>query len=183
MLDIISVGPVRPFCSPTTRSRRLIVRMRSGARHAMPCSCRPKRQGRFRRWKVQLNRCVYPATQDRVPPCWFPATRDCTACWKCSNGKSAANICVCIRRQRLAALCRAAGRFVAGRENPLRAWPSTFGKRAVPRRADASADVLLSRRGAQSCVGAGEPEPRRAGKCAAVCRRTALLSRRADGGL
>ena len=29
----------------------------------MPCSCRPKRQGRFRRWKVQLNRCVYPATQ------------------------------------------------------------------------------------------------------------------------
>ena len=39
----------------------------------MPCSCRPKRQGRFRRWKVQLNRCVYPATQDRVPPCWFPA--------------------------------------------------------------------------------------------------------------
>lgn len=51
---------------------------------------------------------------------------------------------------------------------------------AVP---DASADVLLSRRGAQSCVGAGEPEPRRAGKCAAVCRRTALLSRRADGGL
>ena len=63
-----------------------------------------------------------------------------------------------------------AGRFVAGRENPLRAWPSTFGKRAVPRRADASADVLLSRRGAQSCVGAGEPEPRRAGKCAAVCR-------------
>ena len=88
---------VRPFCSPTTRSRRLIVRMRSGARHAMPCSCRPKRQGRFRRWKVQLNRCVYPATQDRVPPCWFPATRDCTACWKCSNGKSAANICVCIR--------------------------------------------------------------------------------------
>ena len=62
-------------------------------------------------------------------------------------------------------------------KNPLRAWPSTFGKRAVPRRADASADVLLSRRGAQSCVGAGEPEPRRAGKCAAVCRRTALLSR------
>ena len=57
------------------------------------------------------------------------------------------------------------------------------GKHAVPRRADASADVLLSRRGAQSCVGAGEPEPRRAGKCAAVCRRTALLSRRADGGL
>ena len=48
---------------------------------------------------------------------------------------------------------------------------------AVPRRADTSADVLLSRRGAQSCVGAGEPEPRRAGKCAAVCRRTALLSR------
>ena len=86
-------------------------------------------------------------------------------------------------RQRLAALCRAAGRFVAGRENPLRAWPSTFGKRAVPRRADASADVLLSRRGAQSCVGAGEPEPWRAGKCATVCRRTALLSRRADGGL
>lgn len=184
MLDIISVGPGEAVLL-TDDAKQAIDRADAVWCAGTPCRARAARKGkgRFRRWKVQLNRCVYPATQDRVPPCWFPATRDCTACWKCSNGKSAANICVCIRRQRLAALCRAAGRFVAGRENPLRAWPSTFGKRAVPRRADASADVLLSRRGAQSCVGAGEPEPRRAGKCAAVCRRTALLSRRADGGL
>ena len=76
------------------------------------------------------------------------------------------------------------GVSVAGRENPLRAWPSTFRKARCATPCGRIGRRFAFRRGAQSCVRVRESlNLGGLEMCAAVCRRTALLFRRADGGL
>lgn len=114
MLDIISVGPGEAVLLTDDAKRRLIVRMRSGARHAMPCSCRPKRQGPLSPLEGAIEQMRLSSDAGQSAAVLVSGDAGLYSLLEKLKRKIGGEYLRVHPRQRLAALCRAAGRFVAG---------------------------------------------------------------------